>query len=195
MIITWNKKRDADAIKSPRARVDKAILKGRIARIGNRRSRMHTQITVVLLPRARERRKWAMERQARHLHRLVRSSGSIDHDPRRADHSCLPRVSYDTFAFSRLGLASSRGARNARDERYRDDALIIPKDWCAFDVKLLQHGLPFVQGKLRSWIREWIFFFILRYNCTPLSRRMSLNNVEYNCNIWYSQSQFQRHLL
>jgi len=77
-----------------------------------------------------------------------------------------------------LDSDSRRGARNARDERYRDDALIIPKDWCAFDVKLLQHGLPFVQGKLKAWIRKWIFF-ILHYNCTALSRIwvLTMSNV------------------
>lgn len=117
----------------------------------------------------------AMERQPRHLHWLVafvrsfvRSSRSIDHDrgdPRRAhrsgNHSGVFRVSYDTFAFSRL--ACTRVVAHAT--RVPDDALIIQQDWCdrrkaavAMLDRLIEriegmHDLRFARIDLRACFR------------------------------------------
>lgn len=167
-------KRDAQAIKNLRARVDKATLKGRIARPA---TGVHTYANNRrLLPHARERRKWAMERQARHLHWLVRSSGSIDHDPRRADHSCLPRVSYDTFAFSRLRLVSWRTQCTwwtvPRRRVNNPERLMRVRR-----KAVAQHGLPFVRGKSTKSPESAYLFSYCLIIAMSLSRILTMSNV------------------
>lgn len=137
--------------KSSSARVDKAILKGRIARSA---TGIHIRkYTGVSLPHASpcscEGKKKMGDGTSGETFTLARSLFRV-HRSRSAAIPAARGITrvfrvFPTTPLRFLGSDSCRGTRNARDERYRDHALIILKDWRAFDVKLLQHGLPFGQ--------------------------------------------------
>lgn len=137
----------------------------------------------------RERRKWARERQARHLHWLVRSSGSIDHDPRRFP----PRggslvVSSACFLPWHLRVFSARPRLVTHATQCR---WTVPRRRVNNPERLMRstqscwkRGLPVGRDKFaKSWICKLIFF-LFHYNCVTLS---IITHKNITTNVWLAK--------